>query len=307
MNFFEKAFVSLTGHNHLKWLPDRLCVAILYRIHTHRRLRLNPPETFNEKLQWLKLHGHDPCYTRLSDKYEGKRIAASILGEAHVIPTLGVWDSFDEIPFGDLPDQFVLKCTHDCGSLVVCKDKASLDRAAAKRRLTQCLKRNYYWAGREWPYRDIPPRIIAEPYLTDEHVRDNPALDPAADGLLDYKFYCFGGEPKFLYVAFANMKNGVKRDQLSFFDLNWQPAPFCRLDHEPLPFPLEKPENLNDMIDMARRLAQGLSFVRVDLYNLNAQVYFSEMTFLPGSGFGLFHPDDWERRLGDWINLPDQR
>ena len=307
MNFFEKAFVSLTGHNHLKWIPDKLCVSILYRIHTKKRLRLDPPQTFNEKLQWLKLYDRNPRYTQLADKYLGKKLAAAIIGEEHIIPTLGVWDSFDEIPFDELPDQFVLKCTHDCGGLVVCKDKARLDRAAARNKIVPCLKRNYYWAGREWPYKDIPPRIIAEPYMTDSHVIGNPALDPDADGLLDYKFYCFGGEPRFLYVAFANMKRGVKRDQLSFFDFSWQPTPFYRLDHEQLPFALEKPENLEEMIDIARRLAQGIPFVRVDLYNLSGQVYFSEMTFIPGCGFGPFQPEEWERKLGDWIELPEKR
>lgn len=304
MNFFEKVFVSLSGRNYLKFIPDKLCVSILYRIHTHKRLNVDNPQTFSEKLQWLKLYDHNPRYTQLVDKYEGKIIVKSLIGEEHIIPTIGVWDRFEDIDFDSLPNQFVLKCTHDCGGLVVCKDKEKLDIEVARKKIVPCLKRNYYWAAREWPYKNVKPRIIAEEYKTDSHVIGNPALDKSADGLLDYKFYCFNGEPKFLYVGFANMKNGIKKDLLSFLDLNWKPTPFYRLDHEPLPFEIEKPEKFDEMLEIARKLTTGIPFVRADMYYLDNQIYFSELTFSPGSGFGPFNPDEWERKMGDWIELP---
>lgn len=307
MNCLEKVFVSLSGRNYLKFIPDKTCISILYRIHTHKKLNVDNPLTFSEKLQWLKLYDHNPRYTQLVDKYEGKEIVKSLIGEEHIIPTLGVWDKFEDIDFDSLPNQFVLKCTHDCGGLVVCKDKEKLDIEAARRKIVPCLKRNYYWAAREWPYKNVKPRIIAEEYKTDSHVVGNPALDGSADGLLDYKFYCFDGKPKFLYVAFANMKNGVKKDLLSFFDLNWEPTPFYRLDHQPLPFKIAKPEKLEEMIEIARKLSAGIPFVRADMYYLDNQVYFSELTFTPGSGFGPFNPDEWERKMGDWITLPSQK
>ena len=304
MNFFEKVFISLSGRNYLKFIPDKLCVRILYRIYTHKKLNVDNPKTFSEKLQWLKLFDHNPCYTQLVDKYESKIIVGKLIGQEHIIPTLGVWDSFDEIPFDKLPNQFVLKCTHDSGGLIVCKDKKKFNIEEARKKIVACFKRNYYWAAREWPYKYIKPRIIVEEFKTDTHVLGNPALDKNADGLLDYKFYCFGGEPKFLYVAFANMKNGIKKDLLTFYDLEWKATPFYRLDHEPLPFTIEKPDKFEEMLDIARKLSKGIPFVRVDLYYLNNQVYFSEMTFTPGSGFGPFKPDEWERKLGDWIILP---
>ena len=165
------------------------------------------------------------------------------------------------------------------------------------------MRENFYYVGREWAYKNVKPRIIAEPYMEDSLAKDMGLNDNNTDGLVDYKFYCFDGEPKFLYVSFANMKDGVKRDLLSFFDMNWKPTPFYRNDHLPFPFNPKKPSNFDEMQSVARTIAKGIPFVRVDLYNINNRVLFSEFTLSPGSGFGPFSPAEWENIMGEWIDI----
>lgn len=198
-----------------------------------------------------------------------------------------------------------MKCTHDSGSIIICEDKNSFDRARAKSVLCKVLKKNYYWGSREWPYKNIAPRIIAERYLVDDNIAAHLTNHAEAEGLVDYKFYCFSGVPKFLYIGFANMKDGKKADVLSFFDLEFKPTPFYRKDHEPLPFEVKKPENFGEMIEVAKALSDGIPFVRVDMYNINRHILLSELTMFPGGGFGRFYPDEWEQKLGAWIKLPE--
>ena len=306
MKIINKGVAWLCAKHFLNFIDDKAFLKIYYWACVGKPLNINNPVLFSEKIQWLKLHDRNPQYTLLVDKYEAKKYVAHIIGEEHIIPTLGVWTSFDEIDFDTLPNQFVLKCTHDSGGLVICKDKGELDLNEAKSKISKCLKKNFYWSGREWPYKNVKPRIIAEQYMEDSNVRDNAQLSASTSGLLDYKFYCFDVEPKFLYVAFANIRNGIKKDMLSFFDLNWNTTKFYRKDHEQLPFKLEKPSKFEEMLDIAKKLSRGIPFVRVDLYLLNGNVYFSELTFHPGGGFGPFYPEEWERKIGDWITLPEE-
>ena len=252
----------------------------------NRSLNLKHPRTFNEKLQWMKIYDRDPRYTALSDKYQAKEIVSGIIGKEHVIPTLGVWDSFDQIDFDSLPDRFVLKCTHDSGGLVICRDRKELDMAAAREKIETSLRTNFYYHSREWQYKDIPPRVIAEPYLQDGNNRE----------LKDYKFYCFDGEPAFLYVSEGMENHSTAR--ICFLNLDWTRAPFRRsdyLDFETLP---EKPGSFDEMVDISRRLSKGFRFVRVDLYEINGTVYFGEMTFTPTSGFVPFVPDEADLEIG---------
>ena len=256
-------------------------------------LDLKNPQTFNEKLQWLKLHDQKPEYTKMVDKYEVKKYVASIIGEEYIISTLGVWDRFDDIDFSKLPDQFVLKCTHDSGGIIICKDKSKLDIQTAKKKINNSLKRNYYYVGREWPYKDVKPRIISEPYLTN-------VLETE---LKDYKFMVFNGEVKCSFVVSNRFQpDGIK---VTFFDMDWEKMPFER--HYPRSQePLDKPQNYSKMISLAEALSKNIPFVRVDFYEVQGNIYFGEMTFYPGSGFEEFTPSEWDKTLGDWIRLPEK-
>ncbi len=305
MSVFKTVFSKLNSKRVFNFLPDEAFVRLQYFANTGKKLNLNPPKTFNEKLQWLKIHDHNPKYTDLVDKCESKAIVGDIIGEQHIIPMYGVWDKFEDVDFSKLPDTFVLKCTHDCGGLVICKDKSKLDMEKTRKIMTKCLKRNYYWGSREWTYKNVKPRIIAEKLMTDDNIPGEESEH--ADGLIDYKFYCFNGVPKFLYVAFANMKDGNKNDAMSYLYTDWTPAHFSRTDHEAFPFEIDKPERFPEMIEIAKKLSKGIPFVRVDLYYLQNEIYFSEMTFCPGSGLGVFSPPEEERKLGDWITLPPQK
>ena len=256
-----------------------------------RPLDLKHPRTFNEKLQWMKIYDRDPRYTVLSDKLRVKEIVAEQIGKEHIIPTLGVWAHFDQIDFSALPEQFVLKCTHDSGGLVICRDRKELDLDAARKKIEASLRTNFYHHSREWQYKDIPPRIIAEPYMQDGDSRE----------LKDYKFYCFDGEPAFLYVS-----EGLENHQtahISFLNLDWTRAPFLRSDYagfETLP---PKPDRFDEMVAMARRLSEGFRFVRVDLYEINGTVYFGELTFTPTGGFVPFIPDEADLEIGKLFRL----
>lgn len=276
----------------LQILPDDLYLRALYLVKIHRPLRLNHPQTFNEKLQWLKLHNRNPEFTRMVDKFEAKAYVAERIGEEYIIPTLGVWDRFDEIDFDALPDRFVLKCTHDSGGLVICRDKSTLDFAAARDKIEACLKRNYYWEYREWPYKDVKPRIIAEEYLPGENGE-----------LLDYKFMCFNGEMKSCMVCSQRQSgNGLHVDN---YDIQWKKQPFER-GYPSTDMEQPKPEHFDTMVAMAEELAKDLPFIRVDFYENGGRVYFGELTFFPGSGVARFNPPEWDAILGSWIQLPEQ-
>ena len=283
----------------VKW--DAFYLKLLYKAKMGKRLNLDNPQTFNEKLQWLKLYDRNPEYIKMVDKYEAKKYVASIIGEEYIIPTLGVWDRFDDIDFDKLPDQFVLKCTHDSGGLVICKDKNTLDIQQARKKINHCLKRNYYLNTREWPYKNVKPRIIAEKYMEDE-AEEQPD-DYTNTELKDYKLMCFGGKVECSFVCSGRYsEDGLK---VTFYNSGWKMMPFER--HYPREKePINIPTNYNKMVRFAEILSNRIPFVRVDLYEINKKLYFGEMTFFPGSGYEEFTPDEWDWKLGSWIRLPDQ-
>lgn len=274
-------------------LSDEEYLKRKYRTMMGRELDLDAPRTYNEKLQWLKLYNRRPEYTRLVDKYEVKQVVASLIGEKYVIPNLGVWDSFDEIDFDALPDQFVLKCTHDSGGLVICKDKSKLDLAAARKKIERSLNTNFYMLGREWPYKNVKPRIMAETYMEDSKTRE----------LRDYKFFVFDGVCKTLFVASSRYKEG-EETRFDFFDMD-----FRRMDirhgHPNADMPIEKPQCFEEMRRIAETLGQGHPHVRIDLYEVDGRVYFGEYTFFHHSGFVPFDPEVWDLTFGSWITLPE--
>ncbi len=274
----------------MRFIPDSIYIQIYYFAHFKKFCDLKKPSTYNEKLNWLKLHDHNPLYPTLVDKYEAKEYVARIIGNEYIIPTLGVWDTFDDIDFEKLPNQFVLKCTHDSEGLVIVKDKKKLDKNAAKEKIEAALKQNFYYIGREWPYKDVRPRIIAEQYMED-HV----------DGeLRDYKFFCFGGEPKAMFIASDRASDHVKFD---YYDLK-----FNHLDiKQKYPHAqeaLRKPVTFEKMIDFSKILSKGFPHVRVDFYEVDGHLYFGELTFYHFSGFMPFEPDRWDKVFGDWLKLP---
>ena len=255
-------------------------------------LHLKHPKTFNEKLQWLKLYGRRPIDTVLSDKYAVKDYITKTIGPQYVIPLLGVWDRFEDIDFDALPNQFVLKCTHDSGGVVVCKDKAVFDKEAAKNVINKGLQNNYYVYSREKDYRDIPRRIIAEEYKEDDETKD----------LRDYKFFCFDGVPKVLFIA-TERQSEEEETKFDFFDVDFNHLPFTN-GHPNAAIPPEKPKCFEEMKELAAKLSKGIPHVRVDFYEANGQVYFGEMTYSHWGGMKPFEPEEWDKILGDWIHLP---
>lgn len=287
-----KIFLYLGGKGMLDWMSDRCYIPLAYRARMGKRLNADNPQTYNEKLQWIKLNVRDDRYTKLVDKYEVKPIVASIIGEEYIIPTLGVYDDFDDIDFDSLPDQFVLKCNHDSGGIVVCKDKSRLDKAAARAKLNGSLKKNYYKSLREWPYENVRPRIIAEKYMEDSESAE----------LRDYKFFCFDGEVKALFIASDRMTQGVET-KFDFFDENFNHLPFTN-GHPNAAVPPKKPSQFELMKKLASKLSKGFPHVRVDFYEVDGKVYFGEMTFFHWSGMTPFVPEKWDYTFGSWIKLP---
>lgn len=272
-------------------IPDKIYLHLKFYLRMGKCLNLKNPQTFNEKLQWLKLYGRRPIDTILSDKYAVKEYIAKTIGEQYVIPLIGVWDRFEDIDFSKLPNQFVLKCTHDSGGVVICKDKSSFDIEAARKVIDRGMKHNFYVYSREKAYKDIPRRVIAEEYREDSN----------AGELKDYKFFCFNGVVKFFKIDFGRFTDhhanyySPEGKLLPFGELNFLPQP----EHE-----IAMPNNLAEMVEIANKLSEGLPFIRVDFYNISGQILFGEFTFSPAGGMGPFEPDNWDVTLGNWIKLP---
>ena len=275
------------------WLPDEAYLRLAYRAVFGKKLDLENPRSFNEKLQWLKLYDRNPDYTRMVDKYAAKAYIAERVGWEYVVPALGVWDHFDEIDFDSLPNQFVLKCTHDSGGLVVVQDKAQMDRQAAWKKIEKSLKRNYYAIHREYPYKNIAPRILAEPYLQEQGMEE----------LKDYKFFCFQGEPKVMFIAVERSKI----PEIDFFDMDFSHLPFWEEGERNAQIPPEKPEYFDRMKELSTVLSQDTPFLRVDFYEVNGRLYVGELTFYHGGGFSPILPRQWDDILGDWICLPKEK
>lgn len=285
-------FASLGHRGFLNWMSDTVYLKILYFVRLGKRLDLNNPQTFNEKLQWLKLYDRNPLYTTLVDKYAVKKWVAGKIGAQYIIPTLGIWDKFEEIDFEKLPNQFVLKCTHDSGGIVICRDKQSFDKKRARRILNNCLRHNFFWCTREWPYKNVPPRIIAEKYMQDEKTQE----------LRDYKFFCFGGITKTLFVA-SDRYHLNEETKFDFFDVNFVHLPFTNGHPNALLLP-EKPQCFEEMKNLAKILSAGMPHVRIDFYEINGKVYFGEITFFHWSGLMPFNPEKWDYTFGSWLKLP---
>lgn len=270
---------------------DRKFIEFIWKKKMNYPLNLDNPQTFNEKLQWIKLYDHNPLYTKMVDKYEAKDYVASLIGNEYIIKTLGVWDRFDDIDFGTLPNQFVLKCTHDSGGLVICKDKSKFNIPIAKQIIEKSLKRNFYSSAREWPYKNVKKRIIAEEYVEDAKTKE----------LRDYKFFCFNGEPKIMFIS----KDRQNRNEpyVDFFDMNFNHLDMRR-GHPNAPVPPQKPDNFELMKELAKVLSKGFPELRVDFYEANGKVLFGELTLFPAAGLVPFEPEKWDRIMGEWIKLP---
>ena len=274
-------------------LPDKLYLEMLYQVRMGEKLDLKNPNNFDEKLQWLKLYDRKPEYTIMADKYEVRKYVEEKLGESYLIPLLGVWDSVDDIDFSMLPEQYVLQCTHDSGSVLICKEKNTFDIQSAKQKLEKTLRTNYFYPSREWPYKNIHPRIIAEKYMTDEsHVE-----------LKDYKIYTFGGEPYLIQVDFGRFVEHKR----NLYTTDWQ-----YIDEE-IEYPkdpsvqIEKPESLGEMLECSRKLAEGTVSLRTDFYSINDRIYFGEITFYQEAGFAHFSSEEFSRKLGEMIVLPQSK
>lgn len=279
----------------LNIMSDEAYLKLIFRLKLGKHLDLNNPKTFNEKLQWLKLYDRKPIYTKMVDKFEVKEYVADLIGEEYIIPTLGVWDSFDEIDFDCLPEQFVLKCTHDSGGLVICQDKSKLDKKTAKEKIQKSLKINYYWHGREWPYKNVKPRIIAEKFMKD-------AKEQIEEGLTDYKFFCFDGEPKAMFIATDRAKADIET-KFDFFDMEFSHLPFTN-GHPNSDNEIEKPKQFDLMAELCRKLSRDIPQVRVDFYECEGKIYFGELTLFHWGGMVPFEPEEWDYKFGSWIKLP---
>lgn len=274
---------------HPNWMSDKWYLKVMWRQWMGYKLDLKHPRTFNEKLQWLKLYDRNPVYPLLVDKYRVKEWITKKVGGGYVVPTLAAWDSAGEIDLNTLPNQFVLKCNHDSGSVIVCRDKASFDLDAARKKLGAAMQQNFYWTFREWPYKSVGKKIFAEEFIGDD--------------LQDYRVYCFNGEPKLIYSYLnASEKDGSKPEPSScdIFDCDWNPVPFRQ--KTPPRGGIPRPKQLDDLLEKARMLSRGIPFVRIDFYECD-KIYIGEMTFFPGGGFSEFHPGEWDGILGEWLSV----
>ena len=286
-------FNFLAKYGFLNWMNDEQYLRKMFFYIFGYELNLDNPKTYNEKLQWLKLYDRKPIYSTMVDKYAAKKYVASIIGDEYIIPTIGVWDRVEDIDFNSLPNQFVIKCTHDSHGLVICKDKSSLDIESTKKKLSKALKHNYYLKYREWPYKNVKPRIIAEKYMEDSKTAD----------LKDYKFFCFGGQAKCFKVDFDRFIE----HRSNYFSADGEQLKIGeQLCPPDLSREIKVPENLMDMRELAENLSEAIPFLRVDFYDVDGKVYFGELTFYPASGFGKFVYEKNDELLGSWLKLPEE-
>jgi len=273
---------------------DEWYLRVMFFIRMHRFLHLRNPKTFSEKLQWLKLYAYKPEYTMMVDKYLVKEYVKEMIGKEYIIPTIGVWNRVEDVDWNALPEKFVLKCNHDSGGVVVCRDKSKLDIEKAKAKLSEHLKYDYFWPGRDKTYKHVERKIIAEKFMEDNQSHD----------LIDYKLMCFNGKVKCTFTCTDRFSDsGLK---VTFYDREWNIMPFCR-KYPREKTPMQKPEAYGQMVQLAEILSENIPFVRVDFYNINGKIYFGELTFYPGAGMEIFYPGKWDRILGSWIVLPNAK
>ena len=285
-----KIIAPLGQRGFLDWMSDEAYLKLRFRAEMGYKLNLKNPRTYNEKLQWLKLYDRNPLYPQIVDKYRVKEYVASIIGEQYIIPTLGIYDSYEEIDFDKLPRRFVLKCTHDSGSIYICRDKSRLDKERAEHILNRGLKRDPTRYAREWPYSQVPHRIIAEQYMEDESHQE----------LKDYKIFTFSGKAALIQVDYGRFSQHKR----NLYSLDWEYIPASFTYPTDPQHVIARPEKLELMIELAETLSRGLPHVRVDFYSIESQIYFGEMTLYHGAGFEIFEPEEWQFRLGDMLVLP---
>ena len=279
----------------LDWMSDKKYLELRYKTHFRENLSLQSSHMFNAKLQWLKLNDRKPEYTTMVDKYKVREYISKLIGEQYLIPLLGVWDNPDEIDFDALPEKFVLKCNHNSGlGMCICKDKNSLDINKVKKELRRGLKQDYYLTGREWPYKNVKRKIIAEQFMKSDE-----------GGLTDYKVHCFNGVPKLILVCKDRFtKTGLTED---FFDVEWNHLDVKRPKQNNSSTPIAKPDELDEILKLSAKLSKNIPFLRTDFYIIEGKVYFSELTFYPASGFEKFEPEKWDEILGEWLVLPEKK
>lgn len=275
-------------------MSDKKFLDICFHYYMEKKINWKSPKTYNEKLQWLKIHDRKEIYTKLVDKYEMKEYISKSIGNEYVIPTIGIYDKFDDIDFEKLPEKFVLKCTHDSGGLVICKDKNNFDIKKAKKKINKCLKVNYYYGWREWPYKNVKPRIIIEPYIEDIKYHE----------LRDYKFFCFNGNVKLMFVA--SNRQGIGDTYFDFFDSNYEHLNIIN-GHPNAPTIPDKPLNFKEMVRIAERLSKDFLHIRVDFYEVNGKIYVGELTFYHWSGMVPFVPNEWDEKIGNLLNLEGEK
>lgn len=285
-------FQAMAKYNLCKYMSDETYIRRMFKARLGYNVSLDNPKTFNEKLQWLKLHDRQLIYSDMVDKYEAKKYIGNIIGEEYIIPTYAVWERYEDIDFEALPNKFVLKCTHDSGGLVICENKKSFEKEKARKKITSSLKRNYFYNSREWPYKNVRPRIIAEKYMLDTNLKE----------LRDYKIFCFNGKAKFFKVDFDRFTD----HHANYYDVNTlRLLPFGETKCPPVvDRVIDIPDTLPKMIELAEKISSEFSFLRIDFYSVDSEIYFGEVTFFPASGFGRFVPEEWDRKIGEMLHLP---
>lgn len=290
MNLLQRAILRFERKGYLNGLPDKQFLQLIFFARMGKPLNLKDPKTLNEKLQWLKLYDRNPEYTVMADKYAAREYITRKLGQDYSVPLLGVWDDPEDIDFDALPQQFVLKCTHNSGrGMCICKDKSQLDIPKVKQKLREGLQEDYYLHGREWPYKDVPRRIIAEAYMVDE----------SGVELKDYKIFCFNGRAEYVEVDF----NRHIEHKLNPYDFDWNPLHFCDSSKNDYSANIPKPQRLEDMRRIAEQLSADCRFLRVDFYSIHDKIYIGELTFYPGSGFIQFEPRSVDLKYGNMLDL----
>lgn len=294
LSVIKPIFEIINNKGWLNHLSDKTFLKIAYRLRMSKKLDLSNPKAFSEKLQWLKLYDRKPIYNKMVDKYEVKEYVYRCIGGDYIIPTLGIWDSVDRIDWDSLPNSFVLKTTNGSGGfdVVICKDKSKFNKEDAIAKLNKSFDDHAFWYGREWPYKDLKPRIIAETFITDGSY---------PEGLPDYKFYCFNGTPYYCQV----IRDRTSKETIDFYDMEWNHMPFVGLNPNCTngSMPVKRPQNLENMIRVCTKLSHNIPFARVDLYVVNGKEYFGEITLYPASGYGRFTPSEWDGKLGELLNL----
>lgn len=274
-------------------LSDKKYIELNYEYTFGRKINLEHPKEYNEKLNWLKLYDRQEKYTNMVDKYAVKNIVGEKIGNEYIIPTIGVWDRFEDIDFTVLPNSFVIKTTHDSGGVVIVKDKEKIDLNEVKKKINKSLKRDYYRLWREWPYKNVKRRIIVEEYLEDNNDKE----------LRDYKFFCFDGKPFIMFIAGNRQKND-EDTYFDFYDMNGTHLNI-KNGHPNSRVQPHLPKNFKKMKELATIISKGIPQVRIDFYEVNGKVYFGEITLFHFAGFVDFEPQKWNNILGNKINLED--